>query len=75
MAVVYQKVNVHPVVLFTIVDSYRRRNDDAKRIIGTLIGSVEDGVVTIKDSFCVPHSETLDEVSDLVLSPLPYTRE
>ena len=29
---------VHPVVLFSIVDSYERRNEDAKRVIGTLLG-------------------------------------
>ena len=29
---------VHPVVLFTIVDSYERRNEDARRVIGTLLG-------------------------------------
>lgn len=29
---------IHPVVLFTIVDSYERRMEDAKRVIGTLLG-------------------------------------
>ena len=29
---------VHPVVLFSIVDSYERRNEDVKRVIGTLLG-------------------------------------
>ena len=29
---------VHPVVLFSIVDSYERRNEDARRVIGTLLG-------------------------------------
>ena len=29
---------VHPVVLFSVVDSYERRNEDAKRVIGTLLG-------------------------------------
>ena len=31
---------VHPVVLFSIVDSYERRNEDAKRVIGTLLGKL-----------------------------------
>lgn len=31
-------VKVHPVVLFQIVDSYERRNPDAERVIGTLLG-------------------------------------
>ena len=29
---------VHPVVFFTIVDSYERRNPEAHRVIGTLLG-------------------------------------
>lgn len=32
------KVKVHPVVLFQIVDAYERRNIDAHRVIGTLMG-------------------------------------
>lgn len=31
-------VKVHPVVLFQIVDAYERRNADANRVIGTLLG-------------------------------------
>lgn len=31
-------VKVHPVVLFQIVDAYERRNVDAHRVIGTLLG-------------------------------------
>ena len=30
---------VHPVVLFSIIDSYERRNEDARRVIGTLLGA------------------------------------
>ena len=29
---------VHPVVLFSIVDSYERRNENSRRVIGTLLG-------------------------------------
>ena len=29
---------VHPVVYFNITDSYERRNEDARRVIGTLLG-------------------------------------
>ena len=32
---------LHPVVLFTIVDSYERRNEDARRVIGTLLGELK----------------------------------
>lgn len=30
---------VHPVVYFGIVDSFERRNEDAIRVIGTLMGN------------------------------------
>ena len=33
-----RKVRIHPVVLFAIIDSYERRKEDAKRVIGTLLG-------------------------------------
>ena len=33
-----RKVIIHPVVLFNIVDNYERRNDNNKRVIGTLMG-------------------------------------
>lgn len=38
---------VHPVVLFSIVDSYERRNEDAKRVIGTLLGKL------LKSTICL----------------------
>ena len=31
-------VYIHPTVLFTIIDSFERRKEDAKRVIGTLLG-------------------------------------
>ncbi|CAB3372350.1 Hypothetical predicted protein [Cloeon dipterum] len=55
-------VKVHPVVLFQIVDSYERRNADSLRVIGTLLGTVEKGVVEVSNCFCVPHREHDNEV-------------
>lgn len=55
-------VKVHPVVLFQIVDSYERRNSDSHRVIGTLLGSTERGVVEVTNCFCVPHKEYDDQV-------------
>ncbi|CAG2111684.1 unnamed protein product, partial [Medioppia subpectinata] len=47
-------VRVHPVVLFNIVDIYQRRNSDANRVIGTLLGSQDkSGNVEISNSFVV----------------------
>jgi hypothetical protein len=34
-------VKLHPVVLFQIIDSYERRNPDAQRVIGTLLGNIQ----------------------------------
>ncbi|XP_025193229.1 eukaryotic translation initiation factor 3 subunit F-1 [Melanaphis sacchari] len=61
------KVKVHPVVLFQIVDAYERRNIDAHRVIGTLMGTVDKGVVEVTNSFGVPHKEYEDTVeADIV---------
>ncbi|XP_046354142.1 eukaryotic translation initiation factor 3 subunit F-like [Haliotis cracherodii] len=54
---------VHPVVLFSIVDSYERRNEDSKRVIGTLLGSYEKGAIEVTNCFAVPHNESDDEVA------------
>ncbi len=56
-------VHIHPVALFSIVDSYERRPENSKRVIGTLLGTREKGVVEIKSGYPVPHNETEDEVS------------
>ncbi|BET01273.1 unnamed protein product [Nesidiocoris tenuis] len=61
-------VKVHPVVLFQIVDAYERRNADAQRVIGTLLGTAEKGVVEVTNCFCVPHKE----YADLVEAELNY---
>ena len=53
---------VHPVVLFTITDAFIRRNDGQERVIGTLLGSIVDGVVEVKSCYAVPHSESTDSV-------------
>jgi translation initiation factor 3 subunit F len=48
---------LRPTVLFGIADHFTRRQDEQGRVIGTLLGSVTDGVVDIVNSFPVPHSE------------------
>lgn len=55
-------VHIHPVVLFQIVDAYERRNAESHRVIGTLLGTVEKGVVEATNCFCVPHKEHDDQV-------------
>jgi len=58
-------VRLHPVVLFSIVDTYEHRNENQERVIGTLLGSfdVGKGAVEVTNCFCVPHTETGDEVA------------
>nr|CAI5841228.1 unnamed protein product [Callosobruchus analis] len=56
------QVKIHPVVLFQIVDAYERRNADSHRVIGTLLGNSEKGVVEVTNCFCVPHKEYDDQV-------------
>lgn len=56
------QVKVHPVVLFQIVDAYERRNADSYRVIGTLLGTSDKGIVEVTNCFCVPHKEYDDQV-------------
>uniref|UniRef100_A0A8C4QW95 Eukaryotic translation initiation factor 3 subunit F n=1 Tax=Eptatretus burgeri TaxID=7764 RepID=A0A8C4QW95_EPTBU len=63
MSVFGPAVRLHPVVLFSIIDSYERRNEDAKRVIGTLLGTVDKQTVEITNCFSVPHNESEDEVA------------
>ncbi|EAL60826.1 hypothetical protein ACTFIW_010604 [Dictyostelium discoideum] len=51
-------VKVHPVVIFNILDHYIRRNVGQDRVIGTLLGFNNDGVLEIRNCFPVVHSET-----------------
>ncbi|KAK7588201.1 hypothetical protein V9T40_005446 [Parthenolecanium corni] len=64
-------LKVHPVVLFQIVDAFERRNARAYRVIGTLLGSVEKGVVEATNCFCVPHKEH----EDIVEAELVYAKD
>lgn len=56
-------VQIHPVALFAMVDSYERRLEPTRRVIGTLLGVKEKGVVEVRGGYSVPHNETEDEVA------------
>jgi len=60
MAGVYSCCFVHPVVLNAIVDSYERRNEDARRVIGTLLGDSQFTELSIWHSVaaCLKHAGT-----------------
>ena len=54
---------VHPVVLFSIVDHYSRRETGQERVIGTLLGTETDGKIEVCSGFPVPHTETDEQVA------------
>ncbi|RUS25913.1 JAB1/Mov34/MPN/PAD-1 ubiquitin protease-domain-containing protein [Jimgerdemannia flammicorona] len=57
--------SVNPVVLFSILDHYLRRNENQDRVIGTLLGvrSEDSSEVEIRACFNVPHNETAESVA------------
>lgn len=57
------RVVVQPVVLFSICDAYIRRSYGQKRVIGTLLGTVEaGGVIELRSSYAIPFQESADQV-------------
>jgi len=56
----FKSVEIQPVVIFSILDHFIRRDPEEEngRVIGTLLGRVEDGVVIVSNCFIVPHTET-----------------
>lgn len=58
-------VEVHPLVLLSVLDHHTRRQEGAGRVIGTLLGSKDatSGRVEITNCFAVPHAERGDEVA------------
>lgn len=56
---------VHPVVVFSILDHYKRRGDGQDSVVGTLLGEVEEGTNTVyvKNCFPVPHKGDDDQVT------------
>ena len=50
-------VKVHPVVIFSILDHYRRRNTGARRVVGTLLGNKVNNIIEVQACFGVPHTE------------------
>jgi translation initiation factor 3 subunit F len=59
-------IKIHPTVVFSIIDSYERRNEKMTRVVGTLLGTNIQGNIEITDSFVVPHRDG-DEVRTLFL--------
>ncbi|KAJ1912490.1 hypothetical protein H4219_005581 [Mycoemilia scoparia] len=59
-----QHTYIHPVVLFSILDHYLRRNATQDNVIGTLLGVLgDDGrIVEVRSCYAVPHYENETEV-------------
>jgi translation initiation factor 3 subunit F len=58
-------VKIHPIVVFSVLDHYIRRQEGQERVIGTLLGSYDEttGVCEITNAYAVPHTETHGEVA------------
>ena len=54
--------SVHPVVLFTVTDSYTRRAAGQPRVVGALLGSREGRKLVVRQAYTVPHSEANEQV-------------
>lgn len=55
---------LHPVVVFSILDHYKRRKELGSRVVGTLLGEpdVANGIIYITNCFPVQHKEGNDEL-------------
>lgn len=54
---------LHPVVVFSILDNFKRRELKQTRVVGTLLGERIGNVVHIRECFPVPHTEREDTVN------------
>lgn len=57
-----EKLKLHPVPMFGILDHHIRRSEDQPRVIGALVGVMTGNTVEITNAFPVNHSENSDEV-------------
>ncbi len=55
-------INVHPTVVFSILNHFSRRSDLETRVIGTLLGSKSGNVIDITNCYGVPFAEEEDEI-------------
>mgnify|MGYP003949586737 CR=1 FL=1 len=54
------RIQVHPLVVMSILDAYMRRQRGLTRVIGTLLGTRTANLVEITSCFCVPHQQGAD---------------
>jgi len=48
---------LHPVVVWSILDHWARRDENRDRVIGVLLGLNIDGLIDIRNCYPVPHTE------------------
>lgn len=63
IASIPKQVVVHPIVLLSIVDHYNRLAKGSKkdkRVVGTLLGEYEKGILNITNCFAVPFEDDDD---------------
>jgi len=61
----YTCVELHPFVTLSILDHHLRRDISIDRVIGVLLGSIDEGVVTVKNCFPVPHKDEKEIAVDM----------
>jgi translation initiation factor 3 subunit F len=61
----YTCVELHPFVTLSILDHHLRRDNSIDRVIGALLGSIDEGVVTVKNCFPVPHKDEKEIAVDM----------
>jgi len=54
--------SIHPVVVLSVLDSFKRRREGQGRVLGCLLGYRENNKVSIEESFVIPHVEEENEV-------------
>ncbi|GKT33147.1 hypothetical protein ADUPG1_007147, partial [Aduncisulcus paluster] len=71
----YTSCNIHPTVLITIQDHFRRiRGSTKKRAVGILLGRFFGGVLDVTNCFSIPFDESRSS-SDVWYVDVDYTRE
>eukprot|EP00126_Sphaerothecum_destruens_P015730 Sdes_comp9767_c0_seq2m1287 len=58
-----REVKVHPVVLFSVIDSYCRRNEHQDHVYGTLLGQMKGSVVDVQNCYCVRYTMSDDSIA------------
>jgi len=52
---------LHPLVIWSILDHWTRRDENKDRVIGVLLGLNLDGLIDIRNCYPVPHSSGSEE--------------